>query len=355
MDATTRQLIGVLLRDVPRYLPALLRGGDACMAIRNRDERLEPAPDASGFRCDWRWTSDLHAPKMIPALGRELMRRCLAAHPVRRAAAPADAGAEHPQVSFLIGHRGAERLPHLLATIGSIAGQRDMAVECIVVEQDAVSTVGAYLPSWVSLVHTPPPAADMPYCRSWAFNVAARQARAPVLVLHDNDMLVSSDYAGLVAHRVAQGYDVVNLKRFIFYLTQAHTATVFDGRRGLADAAPAVIVQNLEAGGSVAITRAAFEKIGAMDESFIGWGGEDNEFWERAQTLRSWTWGALPVVHLWHAAQPGKHDSRSETAAHYRALAQLDPRERIERLRCRPQGRRNGPVREPSALPGAAS
>jgi len=351
--SNTRQLIGVLLKDMPLYLPALVRGGNAHLAIRNRAERLEPAADASGFRCDWQWTSDLHAPKVIPALGRRLMQRAIATHPIAHANTPGPHREPSPQISFLIGHRGIERLPHLTATLRSIAAQEGVRVECIVAEQDAQAQLRDRLPSWVTLLHTPPPAANMPYCRSWAFNIAAQHARAPVLVLHDNDMLVCADYAAQILHRVSQGYDVVNLKRFIFYLSESHTDGVFRGRAGLLDAAPHVIVQNLEAGGSVAITRAGFDAIGGMDESFVGWGGEDNEFWERARTLRAWTWGCLPLIHLWHAPQAGRHDAHCETAKHYRALAQIDPSERIRQLKSVSRGSAHGPVNWPPIPQGS--
>jgi hypothetical protein len=339
---TTRELAGVIFRDLPLYLPALARGGEAHLAIRNRNERLEPAPDASGFRCDWRWTSDLYAPRVIPALGRQLMRRALARHPVARTPTPAPASTA-PEVSFLIGHRGSERLPHLLATIESIAAQRDAGIECIVIEQDAQSRLKGQLPAWVRLVHTPAPA-DMPYCRSWTFNVGAAHARAPVLVLHDNDMLVPQDYAAQIRERIARGFQAVNLKRFVFYLTGDHTRAYLEGRASLVDAAPEAVVQNLEAGGSVAITREAFERIGGMDESFVGWGGEDNEFWERAGTLKVWPWANLPIVHLWHAAQPGKRDKAYATAQRYEELSRIDPVRRIERLRTSPRGDMTAPA-----------
>ena len=91
------------------------------------------------------------------------------------------------------------------------------------------------------------------------------------------------------------------------------------------------------------ITRTGYERIGGLDESFIGWGGEDNEFWERAQTLRVWPWANLPLVHLWHAAQPGKHDAANPTAQHYRLQARSDAQERIRLLHAAPQGRMGGP------------
>lgn len=340
-----RRLMGVVGRDMLLYLRYLAPSDADWRAARNRSERLEPAPDATGYRCLWQWTSDLHAPKVIPSLGRWLMRRALADHKV----VLADGGAAHagtgaaPQLTFIIGHRGMARLPHLLATLRSVAGQQGAAVECIVVEQDVESQLGPHLPAWVRLVHTPPPSTDMPYCRSWAFNVGAQHARGEVLVLHDNDMLVPQDYAAWILQRIAQGYEVVNPKRFIFYLSQGHSRAFFVGQAGLLAQPPEVIVQNLEGGGSVAITREAFARIGGMDESFIGWGGEDNEFWERAQTLHTWPWAGVPLVHLWHAAQPGKHDAGYQTARHYQTLSKIEPKERIRQLAGRPQGRLEGP------------
>jgi hypothetical protein len=346
MAVITRQLLGVLLYDLPIYVPALLRGGDACLTIRNRKEQLLPAPDASGFRCNWQWSSDLHAPKILPALGRKLMRRALALHPIRQAKIPPEVTASaSPEVSFLIGHRGTSRLPHLLATLETIAAQQGAVIECVVVEQDAISQLGSHLPPWVRLIHTPLPEPDMPYCRAWAFNVAVRHARAPVLILHDNDMLVPADYAAQILQRVAQGYEVVNLKRFVFYLTPTHTSDIVNSTGEMLDTAPEAIVQNLEGGGSVAITRAAFDQIGGMDESFVGWGGEDNEFWERAETLQVWPWANLPMVHLWHEPQPGKDRAEQTPMQRYRELRRIDARLRILELRQATLGNESGPFR----------
>ena len=339
-----RILCGVLLKEFLKYQRLAGRSAPNYLVIRNRGEHLEMAADGTGHRCLWQWTSDLHAPKVIPALGRLLMRRALEDHSIVLAeAAPSDTAAV-PRVSFIIGHRGLPRLPHLLATIRSIGAQQAAAVECIVVEQDVLSHLGPHLPPWVRLVHTPPPSADMPYCRSWAFNIGIQHARSAVLVLHDNDMLVPVDYAAQILSRVGQGYDVVNLKRFVFYLTQRHTNGVFAGSAGLLDASPEAIVQNLEGGGSVAITRAGYDQIGGLDESFVGWGGEDNEFWERAQTLRVWFWGYMPLVHLWHGAQLGKHDAQYQTGRNYRELKEIDPQDRIRHLLTRPSGQLEGPA-----------
>ena len=338
-----RNRLAVLIKDWRRYRRALDAKDSSYLALCNRNERLESAPDGSGFRCDWKWTSDLHAPKYLRSLGVDLMRRALDDNPFSRAPAP-EKQSQNPEVSFIIGHRGMDRLPHLLATLESIAGQRSATVECIVVEQDTVSRIAAHLPPWVRHVHTPPPSPEMAYCRSWTFNLGAKHGLGEVLVLHDNDMLVPVDYATSILKHVRSGYDLVNLKRFVFYLDQHHTAAVFAGEAGLFERPPLCVVQNLEGGGSVAITRKAYEQIGGMDESFIGWGGEDNEFWERGQTLRVWPYAYLPIVHLWHAAQPGKQQEKSATAIHYNRLSALPVQARIEQLRATPGGQMEGPT-----------
>jgi GT2 family glycosyltransferase len=82
----------------------------------------------------------------------------------------------------------------------------------------------------------------------------------------------------------------------------------------------------------VVITRQAYQQIGGFDENFIGWGGEDNEFWERALTRNAWPWGFLPLLHLWHEAQPGKDRENPHGASRYRDLSRIPPGERIRTL-----------------------
>jgi GT2 family glycosyltransferase len=335
-------LVGVLLKDLMRYCSKLKALDASYLSICNRQESVEPSPDGSGYRCAWQWTSELHAPKVLPFLGRWLMKRALADHPIRCLSQP-ECIPEQPEVSFIIGHRGSARLPHLLATLESIAGQEGVSVECLVVEQDVQAHLLGHLPAWVRYLHTPPPTPNLPYCRAWAFNVGVRQARGPILVLHDNDMLVPADYAARILYHIRQGYAVANLKRFIFYLSETHSLRVFTRAASLTAQAPETIVQNLEAGGSVAITREEYERIGGFDEAFVGWGGEDNEFWERAQTLKVWPYGYLPLVHLWHPGQPGKYQPNNPTLLRHRKLSEIPANERIARLHTLIQGEMTGP------------
>jgi len=296
--------------------------------MHNRNEAIRV--DGRGVKCDWRFTSELDIANVYPGTGRRLMRLALRDWPVVLRDAPRDtAGA--PEVSFLVGHRGLSRLPNLLATLRSIAGQTGAAVECIVVEQSATVEIREALPEWVRYVHTPV-AAGIPYCRAATFNEAARIARGQMLVLHDNDMLVPERYAAELLARVADGFVFVDLKRFTFYLSESETHRVFGGGPLVAETA-VTIVQNLK-GGSVAATSDAYAAVGGFDEDFIGWGGEDLEFWERASAHGGvYEFGYLPMIHLWHAAQPEKLSGEAPARRLYEELHRVPASERIRRLR----------------------
>lgn len=313
--------LGALVYDWPRFLAAR-----DWVRMRNRRERL--SLDGRGARCEWEYTSDLHIATVFPSAGARLMRRAFRDWPVVLRDAPPPATA--PRVSFVIGHRGVNRLPHLLATLRSIAGQEDAAVECIVVEQSPSREIENALPSWVRYIHQPV-AGD--YNRSATLNEGARQARGEVLVLHDNDMICPARYASEVLARAGEGWEFQQLKRFTFYLGEADTKRVFETGMIRTDL-PSTVVQNLH-GASIAASRDAYFAVGGFDESFVGWGGEDNEFWDRAATTgRVYAFGYLPFLHLWHAPQPGKLRGNDAPAVRrWHELKHVPAEERIRRLR----------------------
>ena len=320
-----RRQLGALVHDWPRFLRHI--AGD-WRRIHNRDEEI--VTDGRGVLCRWEYGSDLHLPRIQPWTGGWLLRRALADHPVRLSDAPPIV-ADRPAVSFVIGHRGRERLPQLRATLRSLAGQAQAAIECVVVEQSARPEIESDLPSWVRYFHTPvDPSLD--YCRAATFNAGAAIARGDVLVLHDNDLLVPADYAAEMMARAAEGWSFIDLKRFIFYLDEANTRRVLEGGP-LRRARPSTVTQNLH-GGSIAATRRAFFDIGGFDEGFVGWGGEDLDFWERAGAHgHVYAHGYEPVVHLWHPAQKGKAHPEAPGVRRYHEMRAVPAEERIRRLR----------------------
>ncbi len=338
-----RLIFGALLLDAPRFIVCLLMPA-GWRRMRNRKDSVRFAPDGRGVACEWEYTRTLHICDVFPRTSVWLLRRALQECPVRLQTAPEHVGEDAvcwngaeqaagdltPQVSFLIGHRGLERLPLLLWTLQSIAAQEQIRFECIVVEQSADEQIRDALPSWVRYQHQPVDA-EMPYNRSSTFNLAATLARAPLLVFHDNDMIIPACYGKELFERFEQGYEVINLKRFIFYLDKTSTDRFPVGHSGNACKSESV-VENLEGGGSVAASAQAFGEIGGFDDEFVGWGGEDDEFWDRCQTRKVWEYTGLPILHLWHASQPGKRakGGRGETTAELiEARMSVPPLDRI--------------------------
>src|SRR4029077_19950192 len=109
-----RTRLGALLYDWPRF-ERNLRGN--WTRIHNRNERI--TPHDAGARCEWQFTSELHIANVFPSASTRLMRRALDDWPIRfdDALRLGDA----IDVTFVIGHRGAARLPHLLAILPTIA------------------------------------------------------------------------------------------------------------------------------------------------------------------------------------------------------------------------------------------
>lgn len=296
------------------------------------------APDGPGCECPGQWTSDLNLCREIPWAGSRLLEKALAQWPVRLEG-DGPAAADRPELSIIIGHRGAARVPLLLRTLASVAGQTMRDIECIVVEQDEAPRLEGSLPGWVEHVHSMPPS-RLPYSRAWAFNVGARRARGRVLVLHDNDILMPAAYGEEILRVVGGGYEAARLMRFLFYVGEGPTVAILGGGT-LRRLVPERVRQNC-AGGTIAITRDAYFRLGGHDEGFVGWGGEDNEFLERCRLLSFHSWGYLPFLHLWHEPQPEK-ELPSRAKAYLEAVGSAPPSERARKLAGEGFGDEKGP------------
>jgi len=208
-------------------------------------------------------------------------------------------------VSFIIPHRGVERLPLLIATIKSIAAQQHVKVECIVVEQNQNREI-EQLPLGTKYIHLPDPEGNEGWKKSWAYNIGVKHARSDIVVCHDGDILVPNGYAEEIVKVMREKkVDVAHLQRFLFCLTRDDSNRLLENESAATNCVPERIRQNWQ-GGTLAIRKEAFFRVGGYDEQFVGWGGEDNEFYDRCLTLKGWRYGYLPFVHLWHAPQKEK-------------------------------------------------
>jgi hypothetical protein len=324
-----RQLLGAALLDVPRLLPRLLTSS-GWVGFGNRRDDLRDAPSGRGVFCVDRWSSELHVCRAFPALGSLLMRRALREWPISMS--PSLPSERTPEITFVVPFRGAARLPALRATLASLHAQREMAVECIVVEQDA-RAYAVDLPAGVRHVHLPD---GGEWRKSRALNVGVSRARAPIVICHDADILVPDAYARQAREVIESGFEVAQLGRLLFYLDATVSADVIAAGSLQGRQRPLSAKQNWP-GGSIVICRSTYLDLGGFDESFTGWGGEDNEFFDRCLSRPFWRYGYLPFVHLWHADQGEKIDVQAREQARTRLEQALcrDRLERIETLRSR--------------------
>lgn len=326
-----RNIAGAIRFDGPRLFRCLLsRNGWVNMG--NRNDCLLPGPAGRGWQCDWEFSRSLHICDVFPRCANWLLRRALTQWPIQLAEKVDPSPiASNPQISFIIGHRGQERLPHLLLTLSSILGQRGATIECIVVEQDPTPKILSHLPEGIRYCHAPLPQNEIRYNRAAAFNAGARIARGSLLVLHDNDLLVPRDYAteAVGLHRL--GFEAGQLARFIYYLDPSSTRQWLSHAADTKKTRVACAIEN-SAGGSLMVSLAMYEEIGGMDEEFIGWGGEDNEFMDRCLTRKIWRFGYLPLIHLYHPSLADRKVTSNPALALLARKRMIEPAARIKSL-----------------------
>ena len=244
---------------------------------------------------------------------------------------PTGPAAQAPELSFILPFRGADRLPQLRAVLRSLLGQAGVRVECIVVEPAPVSTVND-LPSGVRHLHVVHPEDPAPWRKSWAFNVGVREARAGIVVCHDADILAPRDYGREILRLMASGFEAVFPQRFLFNLGREDTEAVVREGRLSESVLPERIRQNWR-GGTLAIQREAYARIGGFDEQFTGWLGEDFEFYDRCSLLRTSYHGFIPFIHLWHPEQASKSgEERERNMRRYQAIMAETAERRAGRL-----------------------
>ena len=191
---------------------------------------------------------------------------------------------EGEDICLVIGHRGQSRIENLAAIL---AYYRKLlpSVEIILIEQDtntsnslielAEKNKAKYL-----FAYNP-----FPFNRSWTFNIAAKQTSRSVLMCCDNDIVLDKRTINHAAN------EKIKSKEFDIYVPYH---LFYDLSPALRDE----FVRDLEhkhwkglgirghrlAGGCIFVNKEKFLECG-FNEKFLGWGGEDDEFVERASKI----------------------------------------------------------------------
>jgi len=150
-----------------------------------------------------------------------------------------------------------------------------------------------------------------PFSKAAACNAGYGVTSTPVIALIDADMLVDSGcFLGCIT-RVLGGVDVIRPFGHLVDLDRTTSQLVRDGaapsQLDLTTSAAGRVGEVIPICGGVVILRSdAFERAGGMDETFAGWGGEDDAL--STALVRTGSdcriLSAEPGYHLWHPRDP---------------------------------------------------
>jgi glycosyltransferase involved in cell wall biosynthesis len=296
----------------------------------NRHEKIMWGDDSASRLVSSEFTSYLTVASTFPKVGGRLARKCFAEHPLPRLVIDRAPVYPTPRVSVILPVSGSDRIPGFAVALSGLANQSLREIEIVVLEHSPFPEYITHVPEGVSYEHIPYSETESEFNKSMLLNRGVELAKAPVVLLHDADILVPRDYLSLALKRIEAGFEAIRPLRFLFYLDQGSTSHLID-EGALSDQETIDRVAQNSQGGSTLIRKTTYRAIGGHDERFLGWGGEDLEFLERLRTQRLFRGGFMPALHLWHPPALNK----ASGGRNQRLLSDLrsqTPAERIQRL-----------------------
>ena len=171
-------------------------------------------------------------------------------------------------------------------------------IEIILVEQDKKPKLPDFSIKGVKHIFTK---SNMPFNKSWAFNVGLKYATTDVIVFGDCD-LIMDPHKFINALKLLETYECVspysrvidlNPNEVNFNLEQMNL--INRPGRGETD-----IQKICLSGGIIMYRKEAIYKIGGFDQSFIGWGGEDDFQSHKSKIFLTCYEQSATCYHLWH-------------------------------------------------------
>ena len=204
----------------------------------------------------------------------------------------------NPNYSFtyVIGYRHkSDRLQNLRRVLDWINGFG--GVEVLLIEQDKHSKI-SHLNLKAKHIFIK---SNMPYNKSWSFNVAMKNAKSNIIVYGDADLIMRPEdfINGL---KMVEHYDMVNPYKSVIDLSVAETNLQLENLiklnrpgRGETDH------QKVPLCGGICIFRKdAIYKIGGWNEDFWSWGGEDDFQSIKVRHFLNWIELDNKCYHLYH-------------------------------------------------------
>lgn len=198
--------------------------------------------------------------------------------------------------TYVIGYRHKiDRLQNLRRVLDWINGFSGS--EVIIVEQDKHSKI-SHLNLKAKHIFIK---SNLPYNRSWSFNVALKSSNSSVIVFGDSDLIMDPNQfiAGLQS---LQSYEMVSPYHTVVDLTPSETGLPMEEvmkivrpGRGETDN------QKINISGGISMFRKeSIQKIAGWNEDFWSWGGEDDYQTLKVQNFLSWTELRARCYHLYH-------------------------------------------------------
>ena len=198
--------------------------------------------------------------------------------------------------TYIIAYKhSADRLQNLRRVLDWINGFGN--VEVIVVEQDKHSKI-SHLNFKAKHIFTK---SNMPFNKSWAFNVGIKNSTSNLIVFGDSDLIMEPNQFITALNSMSQ-YEMVNPYNTVIDLTQQESTSPLEQMiqinrpgRGETD------IQKVPLCGGICLFRKeAIMRIGGWNEDFWSWGGEDDFQSIKVKQLLSYTELQAKCYHLYH-------------------------------------------------------
>ena len=214
---------------------------------------------------------------------------------------------------------GGPRVQNLLRVAQALNFQTRTDFTLAIVEQDSEPCNRALLEDLADVYVFDPYGG--PFSRARAINAGARLAEKNIGIL-DSDLLPGFDF-------VEHGLEYLAMTGVVLPFTYVHYLTETTSGGIQADAAaqypdllrnpalwpPSIKVSHESVGGALWIARDIFDAVGGYDEHFVGWGVEDNDFFNRLVQVAQVVRLNKHMFHLWHPV-PERHGGCQERNRH---------------------------------------
>lgn len=211
--------------------------------------------------------------------------------------------------------------------------------ELIIVEHPQQTGVGLspIVPKKMDYQYIQLPSCNLPFNKSWAMNVGAKAAKYPYLLFVDGDNLCGERFFQSI-QAAMRSFRTAARKCFLCW----NWIINLPGKDGPKTTFMAPHELNALCGIWCAEREFYLGDFGGMNENFVGYGGEDNEAYERARYLTRQdhlAYMQFPLVHQYHDwAEP------SPLAKSYFEVGRSNPGIITDRLKAAGLGKLEGPT-----------